>query len=256
MGGLVGLSISSEINWSVVNATIQGFSNVGGVVGRADNTELLRVIRYAGSIRYLQGNIGGIAGHFKNSTMIQCSVENTEIKHKTSELSSSPLNIGGLVGFQDNSTISESYTKTKIQSRISENMGGLSGLLENDSHITNSYSQSDIEGLFHVGGLVGAMQGLLDTQTSVIQTSYYGGNKIRGQGDTGGLVGKFLNMTNLDRVKLSYWNRDSGQGSSQGGGESKSKNQMKDKNTYKGFQFGKFWKFTQDQMPDVIWQQP
>ncbi len=74
------------------------------------------------------------------------------------------IRVGGLIGFNTNSTVTNSYITGNING--DNNVGGLVGL--NDfSTITNSYSTANITGNIRVGGLVG-----LNQQNAQVINSY------------------------------------------------------------------------------------
>jgi hypothetical protein len=98
--------------------------------------------------------------------------------------------VGGLVGSQLNSTISNSYCTGSVHGN--NYIGGLAGGHANDSIINNSYSIANVTGYGYVGGLVGWQ----DTYSS-ISNSYSTVNVI-GDTQVGGLVGFMANSSSIN----------------------------------------------------------
>ncbi len=117
----------------------------------------------------------GLFGAFQNADIKNVVLENVNVTGKDW--------VGGLVGAQNNGTISNSHATGDVQGN--EKVGGLVG----DSasgQITNSYATTDIEGSKSVGGLVGY------SVFSQITNSYATGNVAGNNYDhAGGLVGFF-----------------------------------------------------------------
>ncbi len=101
-------------------------------------------------------------------------------------------NVGGLVGWNDGGTISNSYVTGEVTGERS--VGGLIGV--NWGTISNSFSTADVTktGNWNVGGLVGSNLGDLSN-------SYATGN-IDGNGNAGGLVGYNEGGTVIDSYAL------------------------------------------------------
>ena len=106
--------------------------------------------------------------------------------------------VGGLVGDNNNSTITNSYSTGKINGFL--NGGGLVGD-NNNSTITNSYSTATVTGYSKVGGLVGTNYGS-STITNSYSTGKISGSFNGGRGG-GGLVGD-----NNSTITNSYWDID------------------------------------------------
>jgi hypothetical protein len=91
----------------------------------------------------------------------------------------SSSNVGGLVGDNNNSTISDCYSRGNVNSS-SDNVGGLAG--RNMTAIYRSYSTGTVTGGNYLGGLLGTSSGTCaysfwDTQTSAMPTSAGGTGK-------------------------------------------------------------------------------
>jgi uncharacterized protein (UPF0128 family) len=115
--GLFGRTYFATIeNLGIENGNIIGQSNVGGLVGRSNNTLIFNC--------YATGSING-------STYV-----------------------GGLVGYNNNSNISKCYTTSNIA--FGDIIGGLVGWNNNNSFIFNCYATGSTNGSTSIGGLVGA----------------------------------------------------------------------------------------------------
>ncbi len=105
-------------------------------------------------------------------------------------------NVGGLVGFNDNGSITSSYVTGNVSGHHNSDVGGLVGY-DIYGSITNSYATADVWGSLssQVGGLVGYIW------RSIIKNSYATGN-VRASdsyAQAGGLVG-----LNSGTIKSSY----------------------------------------------------
>ncbi|MEA3499643.1 MAG: GLUG motif-containing protein [Candidatus Marinimicrobia bacterium] len=150
------------------------------------------------------GFIGGLVGYNDAST-----VSNS---YSTGSVSGSGNDVGGLVGYNYNSsTVSNSYSTGSVSGSGSD-VGGLVGYNNYYSTVSNSYSTGSVSGNNDVGGLVGS-----NVYSSTVSNSYSTGSVSGsgGYGYVGGLVG--LNGTS-STVNNSFWDRErSGQSSSAGG---------------------------------------
>ena len=98
--------------------------------------------------------------------------------------------VGGLIGSNDNSTITSSYVTGNI--RGSASVGGLVGLNGNGT-IIDAYAKASVSGtISNTGGLVGQNRGF-------ITYSHATGSVVGGTNDTGGLVG-----SNIGTITNSY----------------------------------------------------
>ena len=112
---------------------------------------------------------------------------------------------GGLVGLNSNGSIANSYAVVLIRGGAL-GAGGLVG--SNHGRIIDSYAMGSIEGMSAVGGLVGNSYG-----GSI--TNSYATSEVSGSSSIGGLIG--LN-DDADAITSSYWDRwTSGQMTSAGG---------------------------------------
>jgi PKD repeat protein len=131
--------------------------------------------------------VGGLVGFNRESSSITncCS---------TGSVNGTANNVGGLVGRNSDSTTTNSYSTGNVSGN--DFIGGLVG--ENtDSTITNSYSTGNVSGLFYIGGLVGS------SGTSTIINCYSTGG-VSGNVFVGGLVGEIGEFSGNGSVLNSY----------------------------------------------------
>ena len=180
VGGLVGQSSSNDtkitnchVYGNVQGNNNNGYSIVGGLIGtnRGDITDC----SFEGFVSGYE-NIGGLVGRQENGGEISDCYANCEV-------SGSHANIGGLVGYNGNSPISNcNAIGNVIGSNISDQVGGLVGT--NSSTITNCYFEGDVSGRNQIGGLVGRHE-----ENNNISDSYAISN-VTGEGnEIGGLMG-------------------------------------------------------------------
>ena len=151
--------------------------------------------------------------------------------------------VGGLVGFSDGGTVSDSYATgsvegdTRVGGLIGINtgsvggsyatgsvtgtgswVGGLVGI--NAGDVSDSYSTGSVEGDWYVGGLVGWNDG------GSVSDSYATGS-VSGDGGVGGLVG-----WNDGDVSDSYWDTETSGQTESDGGEGKTTEEMQNIDTF------------------------
>ncbi len=128
------------------------------------------------------GYIGALAGGFMNGIITNCAVEGGSI--------SGGGKVGGLVGHNDDATISECHATCEVSG--GSDIGGLLGHTR-DSIISNCYASGDVSGYTYTGGLAGHHEYIDWTPptTSIISNCYANGS-VSGSGGSfiGGLVGR------------------------------------------------------------------
>jgi len=167
-------------------------------------------------------NIGGLVGEQSWSTISN--------SYSTGSVSGA-LFVGGLVGARSSSTINNSYSTGIVSG--DNYVGGLVGWNRNDSTISNSYSTGNVNGDYYVGGLVGVQD------TSTITNSYSTGS-VSGNSNVGGLAGSQVDSTTYN----SYWNTDTSGQTTSYGGEGRTTAEMTypyADNTYVGWDFIEIW---------------
>jgi filamentous hemagglutinin family protein len=213
VGGLVGHNNGALIDNSYVDTVIvQGFDNVGGLVGNDSgegSNPPIGVISYSHAINtQVTGNasVGGLIGSI--GIVACCNVSYDAVVNSyvsggtvTSNATSaaSAAAIGGLVGYNRYGNISGSYVTngTVVTGGFAHNVGGLVGYNSGSGNysgasygrITASYvsggtvtSGTEVSGDYNVGGLVGENAGYIDS-------SYVTGTTVNGTWAVGGLVG-------------------------------------------------------------------
>ncbi|AZL54415.1 filamentous hemagglutinin N-terminal domain-containing protein [Aliarcobacter skirrowii] len=137
-------SYIENINLKDVN--IKGNNNVGALVGYGYN---IHIENASSSGKVVGGEeVGGLVGYMNDSAI-------TVLKSHSSAEVTGIENVGGLVGQLDYSAIRESYSTGKVTGiGTSENIGGLVGS-SSGSTIENSYATGEVSGTTNVGGLIG-----------------------------------------------------------------------------------------------------
>ncbi|MDP3387185.1 MAG: Ig-like domain-containing protein [Eubacteriales bacterium] len=182
IGGLIGYINVSFVDQSSFEGSVIGVDYIGGLIGDQDNS----AIRYSLSKGIAEGNIGigGLVGSSRSSSIFQSHSESSVTGTDDSWY------IGGLVGSSySDSTINKSYATGVVTG--TGYVGGLVG--ENDySTITDSYAWGGVSSNavdisdypYEVAGLVGS-----NISQSTVQNCYAVG-VVSGTGDNhGGLVG-------------------------------------------------------------------
>ena len=195
IGGIVGYAIQSEITSSTNNINIQTATKgkivtCGGIVGLASSTEIKNCVNN-GSISNANVNVasdgtnfihrfGGIVGETSNPVTITCCANNGDINCSTNEGFSKQFIIGGLVGYNNDTTnrlvITDSYSSCNLlvsypgcinETEVNKSfiVGGLIGNSGNQSTsnytnlLTNVFAYNNIDILsgqsLMVGNIIG-----------------------------------------------------------------------------------------------------
>ena len=126
--------------------------------------------------------------------------------------------VGGIVGFLDDGTISNSYSTGNINATTL--IGGLIGYQDGSASIINSYSNVDVYGTTS-GGLVGQqVSGYINNSYSI---GYISGNNF-----AGGLIGSVISGTTSN----SFWDINTSNQTSSAGGIGKTTTQMQNISTF------------------------
>ena len=200
-------------------------------------TDYVGLFGYAGSGAVIQ-NVGLVGGSVTGAALVGglvgfidgATISNS---YATGSVSGTDYYVGGLVGY-NNGTISNSYATGNV-SGVGI-LGGLAG--ENAGTISNSYATGSVSGSdYGVGGLVGF-------NTGTISNSYATGN-VSGSGSyaVGGLVG----YNEVATISNSYWNTTNNVGrlgvgfGTAGGVTGLTSTQMKQQSNFSGFDFTNTW---------------
>lgn len=148
VGGLVGTNngFISAIN---ISGIISGTSQVGGLIGT--NNGLILSSNTTGTVSGTI-NVGGLAGH--NSTLSNKDAAEVRNSVSTANVNATNSRAGGLVGYNSSKSIITGCYSTGTVTATSQYAGGLVGE-NNYGKIINSYSLSPVTGDTYPGGLVG-----------------------------------------------------------------------------------------------------
>jgi hypothetical protein len=260
-GGLAGINYGTIINCHIVGASaIQArydSETIGGMVGRNVGTiknshATSDIIGGRGDDSYVPGGLGGLVGR-NIGTITYC--------YATGRVSagSKSKGLGGLVGDNRGGTITNCYAIGNVIGLDgSYGLGGLAGY--NDGFITNCYAMGDVTGgnvstwswpnglvvAYELGGLVGDNSGTVTDcySTGLVAASIHS-NRL------GGLVGMGINVIN------SYWDIQTSGHSRSGGGCGKTSAELKDPNTFIGWNCSGEMAWTIDSgsdYPRLIWE--
>ena len=182
-------------------------------------------------------NVAGLAGVQDFSTITNCyAIGNI----------SGRSDIGGLIGEQIRNSVTKNCYATGSVSGNLFNAGGLTAHLSSNSSIENCYASVSVSGNGNVGGLVGQ-------QVGKISNSYAAGS-VRGIDCVGGLVGEnqrgsiencFFDTQTTNQI------HGSGCGSQQGI-TGKNTAEMRQQNTFIGWDFSSVWSMHSGDYPKLL----
>ena len=230
VGGLVGQNyfIRGTINDCYSAGNVSGNYNVGGLVGE----------NYGGTVSssYSSASVSGATSETYVGGLVGINTGTINDCYATESVTGG-LAVGGLVGFNSEGTVSNSYSTASVTDTTSESyVGGLVGV--NTGTINDCYATGNVNGEWLVGGLVGFnSEGTVNNSysaatvsvTGATSESYVGGlvgvneegtvsksystGSVTGNSNVGGLVG-----VNFGTVSDSFWDVEtSGQATSDGG---------------------------------------
>ena len=167
-------NMSTIKNVGIIDSDIQGYSYVGGVVGRAYYSTVTNC--YNTGAVYGDSYIGGVVGGAYYSTVTNC--------YNTGSVSGSSGYVSGVVGYASSySTITNCYNTGSVYGQ-GYYVGGVVGGAEHHSTVTNCYNIGTVTGNYHyVGGVVG--EAYYSTVTNCYNTS-----NVTGVKTVGGVVGR------------------------------------------------------------------
>lgn len=225
VGGIVGNSSGSTIknvqNTGDVKSSKQESNdyydagNVGGIVGRAENTNITKAVNKESNI-YGAHNVGGIAGYFGGSYNTGSDTQDYSIKESQNNgsdiMATGARNDKGFVKEQ----IRKDGTSGSDETFIVGNMGGIAGYMSGDNtHIIDSSNRGTIHSLYisnpndikdpskaaNTGGIVGKIdRGTTlkledlnkDNELAAVSGSY-NTSEVSGYTGIGGVVGMMYN---------------------------------------------------------------
>lgn len=159
--------------------------NGGGAVGSLIDSTITNV-NASGDVYGLDA-LGGLVGYVDGSTISDSTASGSMVEGNSV--------IGGFAGLFASSIVSNSNSTTEAITSIDSNAGGFAGLALCGSTFTDSSSSTDVAGFSSVGGFVGSdgCQGVGANYTNVSAT----GN-VDGYQSTGGLIG-FSAISTIDQ---------------------------------------------------------
>ncbi len=208
-------------NVGIIDSNIQGYQEVGGVVGQADSSTITNCYN-TGSVSGDSSAVGGVVGCASSSTITNCyntgSVSGSSTAggvvgyayesdiancYNTGSVSgSSPA--GGVVGDANNTTIENCYNTGPVTGS-DWYTGGVVGHATASSTITNCYNTGAVTGDRYGGGVVGR------AGSSTITNNYYGGNCTLsyGIGSSSSNSGASKDSNLIANAKSLIWYQDS-----------------------------------------------
>ncbi|AIF45638.1 hypothetical protein [Virgibacillus sp. SK37] len=209
-------------NLILTNFDITCKNNGGALIGtvRFDSSKINNVHAVNVKITGQRNFIGGLIGEARTSSIISY-IQNCSVSGSLTN-TDDYAGIGGVVGRTNNITILNSYSNMDIVAEGSI-IGGIVGETLSNTHVENCYSLSRIPNNDNAGGLLG-----------------------------------YVTTSGPVEVINSYWDTEvSGIATSNGGGKGKTTAEMKDINTYVGWDFTNIWTMnTADGYPALILYNP
>lgn len=225
--GLFGRTSSGAVirNVTMVDLSVQGGSDTGGLVGYADATEVANV-QVTGEVTG-RNQVGGLAGRLSGgSSVFYCASSSVSIKGNDS--------LGGLAGVTQSARVYYSSSAGRVMGE--QHVGGLFGQMQGGV-TSDTFSHAVVTGNNYVGGLTGSTYG----GSSEVYRSFSSG-KVTGSGDhTGGLIGQRIAFYGLGIVEDSYWDVQSSSQPESSAGEGRSTAQMQQASNYMHFNFFNAW---------------
>ncbi|QWC19154.1 GLUG motif-containing protein [Halorubrum sp. 2020YC2] len=223
VGGLVGYT-NGTVTASTASGTVSGRVYVGGLVGSAGSPAMINRSSASGNVSAPLGFAGGLVGYLEGTV---------ERSTASGDIEATASRVGGLVGYAEQDSIINRSNATGTVSG-EERVGGLVG--RNRGAVSTSYATGGVTGGQYVGGLIGFVDGTVE-DTYAAPTA-----AIRGDERVGGLVGYIDDTGQVNRsfatglvnatgsksggitppspgaVSDSYWNAETTNQSSSGGG--------------------------------------
>ncbi len=201
VGGLAGAMSSAAIAHVsiVVHHNINGSNDIGGLVGKAEETKLVSSYAATDTING-RSHIGGLVGWLERSSIYYSYTLSNRVRGKVIEGAGGD-DVGGLVGKSSYSTLVASYAKGRdIQGAY--RVGGLVGGAGRSRLIHSTAAIGELRGGTQVGGLIGRV-----TEDTYLSSSYVVTKRISAAGKFSGPLIGGRDMTGIHRVAYSYWDR-------------------------------------------------
>lgn len=174
VGAIVGNANNTTLTNVVNSAAVSGNSNVGGIVGSADGTTVENAIN-TGTIEgnsTSETNVGGLIGEMKDSNLTDnYSSELIGNSYNLGDVSGKGHNVGGLVGSASNSTIGDgtNLVYNRLDVTGAYNVGGIVGNMEANSTVKNAENSGTVEATEYYDGTYKYHAGTDNTTDSVIK---------------------------------------------------------------------------------------
>ena len=183
-------------NVGITDSNIQGYNNIGGVVGSAENYSDITNCYNTGSVSGSDEYVGGVVGYAYEITITNC--------YNTGSVTENDSYVGGVVGYASRSDITNCYNTGNVTG--SYRVGGVVGDANSSVTITNCYNTGTVTGSsWYIGGVVGY------ANSSVTITNCYNTGTVTGSSRyNGGVVGQASASSTI----ISCYNTGSVHGSS------------------------------------------
>ena len=140
---------ASIANVGVIDSFVQGYSNVGGVVGHTYRATITNAYN-TGIVSGSSFNVGGVVGY----AVSYATISNV---YNTGSIKGTGNYVGGVVGYVDYyATISNVYNTGSVSGNTY--VGGVVGSAH-DATVSNVYNTGSVSGNTYVGGVVGSALG-------------------------------------------------------------------------------------------------
>ncbi|NQY79999.1 MAG: S8 family serine peptidase [Candidatus Caenarcaniphilales bacterium] len=234
--GLFSLTSGARItDLRFINVDIIGSNDVGVVAGELGNSTVSKVNVVSGDLTAGAFRAGAIAGNARSSRIFN-SFTDLDI--------TADREAGGIIGKCLSCSVIESASYGNILTDTYS--GGLIGFATSPV-IKNSYSVAELEAERFIGGLIA-----YNENTANISNCYASNSITATTGalrDAGGLIGTG-NTEDLVSIKSSFWNSNtSGRSTSFGGGEAKTTEELRNRSTFKGWDFKNIWSSLVGKLP-------
>lgn len=148
---------------SLKNVAISGKDDIGSLANEAQNNTKIKQVHVDGVLAGERG-IGGLLAKAEQSSITESSFKGRIIN--TYETTAA-YNIGGMVGHLtgDKALLTKSKATVAISSNTNtsdQTVGGLTGLVDRDAQIQDSYAEGDINNVKHFGRVAGVAGNLWD----------------------------------------------------------------------------------------------
>lgn len=177
VGGLIGVIYRGGIiENSHTTGNVSGNRNIGGLAGSISGTKLSNshaIVEVSGEV-----NVGGLVG-------VNGSLGGRIVDSYSGGDVSGNEKVGGLVGVSSRQTTIQNSYATGAVTGTGNQIGGLVGWVDYGGHVSDSHATGNVTGGERIGGLIG------DNGGGSISRCYATGN-VSGRTMLGGLVGKIV----------------------------------------------------------------